>query len=92
MGNDAELEKILDESREAWAGRLARMLPFPGEPDDPQVRAMIRAYQALAEDAVDEWLRRGRLNRAQVHLLLNRFLTTLLDDVVPAALELRVGD
>jgi AcrR family transcriptional regulator len=88
MGNDPEVEAILDESREAWADRLAELLPFPGDHADPQVRALIRAYQALAEDAVDEWLRRGRLTRAQVQLVLTRFLTTLLEDVAPAALEL----
>jgi AcrR family transcriptional regulator len=83
IGSDPELEAILEGSREAWAVRLAEMLPIAGR-TSPRSLALIRAYQAMAEDAVDQWLRRGRLNRRDVQLLLDEMLIALIERVAPA--------
>jgi hypothetical protein len=37
----------------------------------------------MAETISREWLKHGRLTRAQVHLLLEGVLLNLLDEVVP---------
>jgi AcrR family transcriptional regulator len=83
IGSDPELEEILESGREAWAERLAEVLPIPGR-TSPRSLALIRAYQAMAEDAVDEWLRRGRLSRPDVQLLLDEMLMALIERVAPA--------
>jgi AcrR family transcriptional regulator len=83
IGSDPELEEILESGREAWAKRLAEVLPIDGR-DSPRSLALIRAYQAMAEDAVDEWLRRGRLTRADVQLLLDETLLLLIERIAPS--------
>jgi AcrR family transcriptional regulator len=83
IGSDPELEEILESGREAWANRLAEVLPINGTAS-PRSLALIRAYQAMAEDAVDEWLRRGRLTRADVQLLLDETLMVLIERIAPA--------
>jgi AcrR family transcriptional regulator len=90
IGSDPELEEILERGREAWAVRLTEILPVAGG-SAPATRALIRAYQALAEDAVDEWLRRGRLTRAEVRLLLDETLATLIERIAPAVAEGAAG-
>lgn len=85
IGSDPELEHILESGREAWAVRLAEMLPIAGR-SSPRSLALIRAYQAMAEDAVDEWLRRGRLTRPDVQTLLDETLVLLIERIsLPAA-------
>jgi AcrR family transcriptional regulator len=86
IGSDPELEEILERAREAWATRLAEVLPIDGKVS-PRSLALIRAYQAMAEDAVDEWLRRGRLTRADVQLLLEETLVALVERIVPATAD-----
>lgn len=82
IGSDPELEEILESGREAWAVRLAELLPIAGR-TSPRSLALIRAYQAMAEDAVDEWLRRGRLTRVDVQLLLDEALIVLIERIAP---------
>ncbi|MFV9453427.1 TetR/AcrR family transcriptional regulator [Rhodococcus sp. NM-2] len=89
VGSDPEIEEILETSREVWAARLTEILPFSAGAQQPEVLALVRAYQAMAEEACVEWLRRDRLTREQIHLLLRQSLVTILDQIAPAAIELK---
>lgn len=83
-GSDPEVELILDEARERVAGKLLLVLGVDAEPADrPELFAVIRSYGAMAEAATAEWLRRGRLDREQVHTLLTTTLMAMVDDVLP---------
>jgi AcrR family transcriptional regulator len=79
LGHDPEVEAILNEAREAAAGRLIDALGEPGASGAPDsLKALVRAYGGMAEAASVEWLERGRLTRPQVHaLLVQGFLSTV---------------
>ena len=83
LGHDPEVEAILEEAREGAVTRLANELA-PGNPDRPELRAVLRSYSGFAETASVEWIVRGRLTRAQVRELLLQSLTALVRDVLPA--------
>ena len=60
------------------------MLGIEAKPESsPELFAVIRAFGAMAEGATAEWLRRGRLDREQVHTLLTRTLLAMVRDVFP---------
>lgn len=86
INNDREIEDILEDGREAWGVRLAELLELPGGATRP-ARALIRSFQSMAETAVDEWLRRERLARSDVHLLLREALLAVARNVVPQVLD-----
>ncbi|MFE3188495.1 TetR/AcrR family transcriptional regulator [Nocardia sp. NPDC059240] len=86
INNDREIEDILEDGREAWAARMAELLELPGGATRP-ARAIIRAFQSMAETAVDEWLRRDRLSRDDVLLMLTKALLALAQDVAPTVLD-----
>jgi len=85
FGRDPELEAILEEARETTIDHLLRVLGVEGPAArSPRLRAVIRAYGGMAEQATREWLERGRLERAQVHRLLAETLLALVREVLPA--------
>ncbi|SEA61844.1 DNA-binding transcriptional regulator, AcrR family [Mycobacterium sp. 283mftsu] len=86
INNDREIESILEDSREAYAARMAELLELPGGATRP-ARALIRTFQSMAEAAVDEWLRRDRLSREDVLLLLTKALVAIKVDVSPEVLH-----
>ncbi|MGW6730169.1 TetR/AcrR family transcriptional regulator [Nocardia sp. NPDC055029] len=88
INNDREIEATLEEGREAWAARMAELLELPGGATRP-ARALVRSFQSMAETAVDEWLRRERLDRGEVLLLLTQALLTIAEQVAPHVLDPR---
>jgi AcrR family transcriptional regulator len=82
FGRDPDIERVLEEAREAAAARLTRVLGMDGDAPS-ELRAVIRAYAGLAEGATREWLQRGRLSREQVHVLLTDTLLALAREVLP---------
>ncbi len=85
ISNDREIEAILEENREARAVRLAELLELPGGATRP-ARGLLHAFGATCEVAVDEWLRRERLSREDVHVLLVETLIAIASNVVPSVL------
>lgn len=84
FGRDPELEAILEEARETTIDHLLRVLRIGGPgARSPELRAVIRAYGGMAEQATREWLERGRLDRAQVHRLLTNTLLAMVREVLP---------
>ena len=82
IGDDPEIEAILDAADDLAARRVLEVVGLDG--DDDASRAAIRAYGGLAKAAVREWQRSGALSRDDVHLLLTRALYTIVHDVLPA--------
>lgn len=84
FGSDPEVELIVERAREAVAAQLLVVLGVEAKPESsPELFAVIRSFGAMAEGATAEWLRRGRLDRAQVHTLLTRTLLAMVCDVLP---------
>lgn len=86
--SDFEIEAILEEGRDAWNARLAELLELPGGATRP-ARGLLHGFGAMSEAAVDDWLRRERLGRADVQLLLTETLLTIARKVAPVVLDLR---
>lgn len=86
-GHDPQLRRIIDEASEAVAERVIEVLGLPG--NSPQLRAVVRAYGGLAQEATREWLERGRLTRAQVRVLLVGAMPLIAEHLVPAILAAR---
>lgn len=90
FGSDPEVEAIANEARDRVAERIIAVIwnPSAAPGDVPEeLRAIIRGYGGFAETIAADWLirRAGRacLTRAQVHELLLRTLTALVQDVLP---------
>lgn len=84
VGDDPEVQQILDAADDAAAHRLLVMIGL----DDTAVhteprRAMVRAYGGLVKVAGREWLTRGTMTREQVHALLVDMLNTLVTESLP---------
>jgi AcrR family transcriptional regulator len=77
---EADVAEILREADDVAADRMIATMglaePAAGR---EELRAMIRAYSAMARAATREWLVTGALTRAQVHTLLARTLTTVVE-------------
>lgn len=68
---DPEIAAIVDDAREVAALRLAEVIGLgPADTLTPERLGLLRAWEALAEGAVRQWLEYGRLNREQVHALM----------------------
>lgn len=83
VGRDPELDEILDEARELTAARCLEALGIDPTSASGEVRALVRAYGALAEETTREWLERQRLTREQVRALLRRALPLLIEQLLP---------
>jgi AcrR family transcriptional regulator len=71
LGIDPEVKEIVNDARERAAARLIDALGEGGAACAPgPLKAIVRAYGGMAEEASVEWLERGRLTREQVHALL----------------------
>ncbi|WP_328398269.1 TetR/AcrR family transcriptional regulator [Nocardia sp. NBC_00416] len=84
VGDDPEVQQILDAADDAAAQRLLVMIGLADDAarGEPQ-RAMVRAYGGLVKVAGREWLTRGTMSRDQVHALLVDMLTTLVTESLP---------
>lgn len=83
VGDDPEVQQILDAADDAAAQRLLLMIGLSGEEAAEPRRAMVRAYGGLVKVAGREWLTRGTMTRDQVHALLVDVLTTLVTESLP---------
>lgn len=83
VGDDPEVQQILDAADDAAALRLLAMIGLSGDEAAEPRRAMVRAYGGLVKVAGREWLTRGTMTREQVHALLVDVLTTLVTDSLP---------
>jgi AcrR family transcriptional regulator len=93
IGRDPELERIIDEAREQMAETMIEGLRLDAKAASrSELRAVIRAYGAMAEGATREWLQRRRLDRDQVQVLLTDTLVAMLRDVLPRVTELGRGE
>ncbi|WP_280401651.1 TetR/AcrR family transcriptional regulator [Nocardia carnea] len=83
VGDDPEVQQILDAADDAAALRLLAMIGLSGDEAAEPRRAMVRAYGGLVKVAGREWLTRGTMTREQVHALLVDMLTTLVTESLP---------
>ncbi|MEV6280051.1 TetR/AcrR family transcriptional regulator [Nocardia sp. NPDC051832] len=87
VGNDPEVQQILDEADDAAAERMLIMVGLADSAHSAQLQALVRAYGGLVKVAGREWIVRGTLDRLQVHQLLADMLMTLVTETMP-----KVGD
>lgn len=85
VGDDPEVQQILDAADDAAAERLLVMIGRSGSVHSETMRAMVRGYGGLVKTAGREWITRGTLSREQVHRLLADMLRTLVTDTLPSA-------
>ncbi len=83
IGDDPEVQRILDEADDAAADRLLQMVGLSGSSRDEELRALVRAYSGLVKTAGREWITRGALSRDQVHNLLSDVLMALVETTFP---------
>nr|WP_141812013.1 TetR/AcrR family transcriptional regulator [Nocardia bhagyanarayanae] len=83
VGDDPEVQQILDEADDAAAERTLVMVGLADSAHSAELRAMVRAYGGLVKVAGREWITRGNLTREQVHELLADLLLTLVTETMP---------
>ncbi|MFI5776296.1 TetR/AcrR family transcriptional regulator [Nocardia sp. NPDC051570] len=83
VGEDPEVQRILDAADDAAADRLLEMVGLADSAHGDELRALVRAYGGLVKAAGREWITRGSLNRAQVHHLLADMLLALVTKSFP---------
>jgi AcrR family transcriptional regulator len=84
LGDDPALRELVDEAGEVLVDRVLQALGLDGAEVPVALRAVVRAYGGLAQEATREWLERGRLSREQVRLLLVGTLPLVVEHVVPS--------
>ncbi|MEV0354581.1 helix-turn-helix domain-containing protein [Nocardia sp. NPDC050697] len=83
VGEDPEVQQILDQADDAAADRLLSMVGLGESPRGEELRAVVRAFGGLVKVAGREWITRGSLERDQVHILLTDVLLTLVTTTMP---------
>ncbi|WP_084529036.1 TetR/AcrR family transcriptional regulator [Nocardia crassostreae] len=83
IGDDPEVQRILDEADDAAAERVVQMVGLGDSLHSAELRALVRCYGGLVKAAGREWIVRGSLDRPQVHDLLCDTLTTLITESFP---------
>ncbi|WP_406230885.1 TetR/AcrR family transcriptional regulator [Nocardia sp. NBC_01009] len=83
VGNDPEVQHILDQADDAAAERMLLMVGRAESTHSAELRAMVRAFGGLVKVAGREWITRGTLTREQVHVLLADMLMTLMTETMP---------
>lgn len=85
IGRNTDIEQIMLESDEITTDRVleAAMMTEVAEGRE-ELRAMIRAYGSMLKAASREWLVRGTLSRADLHIMLTQSVLHLLNTVFPA--------
>jgi AcrR family transcriptional regulator len=79
IGRDPEIDELIDEIEErARADLVAYLSALPPSDASDELWAIAAAWQGLAEATGVEWLRRGRINRAQAKFLVLESLRRLL--------------
>lgn len=79
---DPEVVRLVQRARGAMVDGIVTALGLTGT--DPHLRVVLNSYAGLAEVATREWLKRGTIDRPQVHALLTTTMTVMLREVVPA--------
>jgi AcrR family transcriptional regulator len=82
-GDDPQLREILDEASEVVVERVLEALGLARDDAPPELRAVVRSYGGLAQEATREWLERGRLDRAQVRILLVGVMPLIARELLP---------
>jgi AcrR family transcriptional regulator len=85
LGHDPQLRVILHEASEVVVERVLEALQLADDPS-PELRAVVRSYGGLAQEATREWLERGRLSRAQVRALLVGAMPLIARELLPQVL------
>lgn len=85
VGDDPEVQQILDQADDAAAERLLQMVGRADSVHSEAMRAMVRGFGGLVKVAGREWITRGALSREQVHQLLVDMLRTLVTESLPKA-------
>ncbi|MFF2550426.1 TetR/AcrR family transcriptional regulator [Nocardia sp. NPDC058058] len=83
IGDDPDVQRILDEADNAAAERVVQMVGLSDSLHSAELRALVRCYGGLVKAAGREWIVRGTLDRPQVHDLLADTLTTLITQSFP---------
>lgn len=84
VGDDPEIESLLVEADDLAARRLLTLIGVDRDlVDSPRVRAVGRAFGAMAKGAIREWVREESLTRDDVHYLLATTLRAIVADIVP---------
>lgn len=83
IGDDPEVQRILDEADTAAADRMVGMMGLEGSLHSDELRALVRCFGGLVKAAGREWIVRGSLTREQVHDLLADMLLTLVTQTFP---------
>ncbi|WP_442943410.1 TetR/AcrR family transcriptional regulator [Nocardia sp. NBC_00565] len=83
VGDDPEVQHILDQADDAAAERLLLMVGRADSAHSTELRALVRAFGGLVKVAGREWITRGTLTRVQVHVLLADMLMTLIAETMP---------
>ncbi|WP_067649811.1 TetR/AcrR family transcriptional regulator [Nocardia harenae] len=83
VGEDPEVQQLLDQADDAAADRLLSMVGLGESPHGEELRAVVRAFGGLVKVAGREWIMRGSLERDQVHILLTDVLLTLVTTTMP---------
>ncbi|RJO73459.1 TetR/AcrR family transcriptional regulator [Nocardia panacis] len=83
VGDDPQVQRILDAADDAAAERLLLMVGRSGSAHGAQLRAVVRAYGGMVKVAGREWITRGTLTREQVHTLLSDLLLTVITESLP---------
>ncbi|MFD4636492.1 TetR/AcrR family transcriptional regulator [Lentzea sp. NPDC058436] len=85
LGNDQEIEQIMLEADEIATDRVLEAVMMTDVAEGQQkLRAMVRAHSGMLKAASREWLVRGTLSRADLHVMLTRTVLHLVDTVFPA--------
>lgn len=83
-GGDRELAQLLEDARERAVDQVTEVVGLtPLSRRRPEVRATLRGFSALAEAMSLEWLKRGRVTRAQVRITLIETVLNLVTQVIP---------
>ncbi|MFI5932153.1 TetR/AcrR family transcriptional regulator [Actinoplanes sp. NPDC051494] len=87
VGRDADVDRVLAEAEDVAADSVLVAVGLAGHTAHrEELRGMVRSYVALARATAREWLQRGVLTRAQVHLLLVTTLLAIVEQVFPEAI------
>jgi AcrR family transcriptional regulator len=83
-GGDPDLDEILERVSERAVDNIIAVLGIgPAHDASPELRALLRSFGGLAQEATREWLVRRRLTREQLHGLLTSTLLWLTRDALP---------
>ena len=89
-GKDKAMHEILEAARDRTADEVLVVLGLD-EKETPEVRPLVRAFGAFAEEITREWLQRASLNRKQARALLAGSLPMLVERLLPDVIADRAG-